>query len=75
MGSVHIQKAPNGYVITDATKGDGPASFKPLSGAYNRDQAKIRLREFGFSGATIDAALKETVGWCGHGDWAAASSL
>ena len=57
MGSVH--KTRNGYVITDATKGDGPASFKPPSGAYNRDQAKIRLREFGFSDATIDAALKE----------------
>ena len=56
MGSVHIQKAPNGYVITDATKGNGPAS---LSGAYNHNQAKLCLREFGFSDATIDAALKQ----------------
>jgi hypothetical protein len=56
MGSVEIQKAPNGYVITDTTKEDGPASFKPMNG----DQAKIRLREFGFSDATIDAALKQT---------------
>ena len=59
MGTVHIEKAPNGYVIVDATKGDGPASFKPASGAYDRDQAKIRLREFGFPEAAIEAALKE----------------
>ena len=60
MGSVHIQKSPNGYVIIDATKEDGPPSFKPASDAYNHDQAKIRLREFGFSDATISAALRQT---------------
>ncbi|HTD43868.1 MAG TPA: hypothetical protein VK687_06785 [Bryobacteraceae bacterium] len=59
MGTVQIQKAPNGYIITDATRGD-PASFKPMNGAYSYDQAKMRLRVFGFSAATIDAALKET---------------
>ena len=60
MGSVHIQKAPSGYVITDTTKGNGPASLKPTNGAYNRDQAKIYLREFGFPDATIEAALRQT---------------
>jgi hypothetical protein len=30
MGTVQIQKSPNGYVIIDATKEDGPASFKSI---------------------------------------------
>ena len=60
MGTVQIQKSPNGYVIIDATREEVPASFKPVSDACNHDQAKVRLRVFGFSDATIDAALKQT---------------
>ncbi len=60
MGTVEIQKSPNGYVIIDETKEDGPAPVKPMNHAYNHDQAKIRLRQFGFTDATIDAALKQT---------------
>jgi len=60
MGTVQIQKSPNGYVIIDATKEDGAASFKPVNDACSHDQAKVRLRVFGFSDATIDAALKQT---------------
>lgn len=58
MKTVHIEKAPNGFVIT-TTGESNQASFRPLHGAYTHDQAVIHLREFGFPDRVIETALKE----------------
>jgi hypothetical protein len=59
MKTVHVEKAPNGFVITDTTGESSRASFRPQHGAYTDDQAMVRLREYGFPDHVIEAALKE----------------